>query len=141
MQQWELQKVLPKIQVKCLIEARARLDIVNMKLFRMFVATLDLALVGVHVFADGSPQFRGQELFASTIDVNLSPNVRMRRLLPCVSLPRWMADALSKTMALLWQFFLMVGPNFDTMRRWCDRVLSICTDMGAERKMAPGVYV
>lgn len=47
-----------------------------------------------------------------------------------------MADALSKTVALLWQIWLMVGPSFSRVRQFCDRVRSITTDMGVERLIA-----
>ena len=44
-------------------------------------------------------------------------------------------DHYSKTIALLWQIFLMVGPCFYAVRAFCYRVRSIITDMGAERQM------
>jgi hypothetical protein len=51
-------------------------------------------------------------------------------------LPKSMADAVSKCIALLWQIFLMVGPLFEDVRRFCCRVRSITTDMGVERQLA-----
>ena len=47
-----------------------------------------------------------------------------------------MADAMSKSIALLWQIYLMVGPGYQQVRGFCNRVRSFTTDMGVERLMA-----
>ena len=45
-------------------------------------------------------------------------------------------DLNGKLFGLLWQIFLLVGPCFDRLRLFCDRVRGICTDMGTERLIA-----
>ena len=134
--QCQLLRELEYVNRKCLIAARVRLDCVCMNLFRRFWASVDIANVNIYLFADGSPQWRGLELFAVSADFCFGDGYIVRKLLPCVSLPRWMADALSKTVALLWQIWLMVGPSFSRVRQFCDRVRSITTDMGVERLIA-----
>ena len=134
--QCQLLRELEYVNRKCLIAARVRLDCVCMNLFRRFWASVDIANVNIYLFADGSPQWRGLELFAVSADFSFGDGYLVRKLLPCVSLPRWMADALSKTVALLWQIWLMVGPSFSRVRQFCDRVRSITTDMGVERLIA-----
>ena len=131
-----LLRELEYVHSDCLRKARVRLDCVCMNLFRFFWASLDIANVDIHLFADGSPQWRGLELFAVSADFCFGEGQIIRKLLPCVSLPRCMADALSKTVALLWQIYLMVGPSFARVRQFCDRVRSFTTDMGVERLMA-----
>ena len=106
-----------------------------MALFRRLFSTFSIDDISIHVFADGSPQYRGHELFAVSFDIIHSGGWQTRKLLPCISLPRWMADALSKVLAMLWQFWLMVGPDYETMRKLCNRVVSFCTDSGVERKL------
>ena len=46
-----------------------------------------------------------------------------------------MFDAVGKTCALLWQIYLMCGPQYGMLRAYCNFVRSITTDMGVERKM------
>ena len=127
---------LEYVHPTCLRLARVRLDCVAMLLFRKFWETLEYNAVDIHIFADGSPQWRGLELFASSADIWINCNTFMRKLLPCVSLPRWMADAMSKTIAFLWQVYLMVGPAYAHVRHFCNRVRSFTTDMGVERLMS-----
>lgn len=135
----QLYDSLEWVHAGCLRQARVRLDCVCMNLFRLFWASLCITLVDIYLFADGSPQWRGLELFAASMDLHIcdGPSVGItRRLLPCVSLPRWMASALSKCIAFLWQVYLMVGPMYSSVRNYCNRVRSITTDMGAERLMS-----
>ena len=127
---------LEHIHIDCLRKARVRLDCLCMCLFRLFWASLDVSNVNIFLWADGSPQWRGLELFAVSADFFFGSGDIVRKLLPCVSLPKWMADSMSKAVALLWQIFLMVGPTFYQVRAFCSRVRSFTTDMGAERLIA-----
>ena len=47
-----------------------------------------------------------------------------------------MLDARSKTLALLFQIWLLVGPSAEEMIRFLSRVRCSLTDMGTERLMA-----
>ena len=53
-----------------------------------------------------------------------------------MSLERWHLDRAGKLMTLLWQIFLIAGPTFAAMRRFCNRIRSITTDFGVERGLA-----
>eukprot|EP00959_Pyramimonas_sp_CCMP1952_P015457 327578-Pyramimonas_sp.AAC.1 len=63
--------------------------------YRKLLSTFDLSKTYLFVFADGSPQYRGTELFAVSIDV-VSGTWRKRMLLPCVTLPKTMMKACGK---------------------------------------------
>lgn len=59
-----------------------------------------------------------------------------RRLMPMIALQRGALDAIGKSLALVWVIWLLVGPHIDQVIHFCNRVRSICTDMGTERKIA-----
>ena len=52
---------------------------------------MDMSALHAYIFTDGSPQWRGWELFATTLDV-VHGHFHQRWLLPVVSLPRTMLD-------------------------------------------------
>ena len=56
--------------------------------------------------------------------------------MPLISLPRDYLDSTGKTMALVWVVFLLTGPHYDDCRSFCDRIVSVTTDMGTERLLA-----
>ena len=85
-----------------------------------------------YLYTDASPQLRGVEILATTLDIRWRGNW-FRCLLPVVSLSRTMLDVVGKTIALVWQLFLLTGPSFTTLQKILDRVQSITTDMGAEQ--------
>jgi hypothetical protein len=114
--------------------ARVRFDCVSMLAWRRRLATVDFNRVNIHLFADASPQRRGLELFAASFDFVLDGTC-VRRLLPFISATLGM-DLDAKAFTLLWQFFLVIGPTFRTLRSWCNRVRSVCTDFGTERLFA-----
>lgn len=117
--------------------ARMRLDCTAMLVWRRFWAQTMAAAsdrVQVYIFCDASPTWRGVELWAASFDLYDGERF-LRRLFPCVALSSQMVDAVGKTMALLWQIFLLVGPSIDMVRRFCGRVRGIVTDMGVERKI------
>jgi hypothetical protein len=67
--------------------ARVRADCVAMLLTRAWLMMLNWDDVYIGVWCDGSPQYRGHELFASSIDVMWAGGFK-RILLPIVSLSR-----------------------------------------------------
>jgi hypothetical protein len=56
--------------------------------------------------------------------------------MPLISLGRDYLDAIGKTMALVWMIFLLCGPHYSDCLAFCDRVVSITSDMGTERLIA-----
>jgi hypothetical protein len=93
--------------------------------------------VGLYIYSDSSPQLRGAELYATSMDVlDVNGGYFARRQLPCVSLERCMFSARGKIFGLLWQLFLIAGPTLAAMHMLCRRVRGVITDMGTERKLA-----
>jgi hypothetical protein len=129
-----LMDTLEKINLETLRQARVRTDVVSMLAFRRFWKSLEGTAVNIYLFVDGSPQRRGLELFASTMDVIFPGGHHMRKIFPYIA-PVLGMDTLSKTTALLWQVFLLCGPCFHSIRRFCASVRSICSDMGTERNI------
>ena len=86
--------------------------------------------INLFLFCDGSPQWRGLELYAATLDF-FHELVFKRFLLPAVYLSRGQLDALSKTVALLWQVSLLVGARL--LQMYLSRVRAVLTDGGTER--------
>ena len=120
-----------KVSKETVRQGRVRLDVTAMWLHRDWWQSLDKERVGIFIFIDGSPQWRGTEMFAGSVDV-IVEGVVHRRILPCVALEHTHMDGVSKTIALLWAVFLMVGPRFEDVRAFCDRVIAICSDSGVE---------
>lgn len=113
-------------------KARVKVDCLAMLmyqvLFRSMIDSVDS--FNIHLFCDGSPQWRGVELYASSMDLMFESMCR-RSLLPVVGLPRYALDVVGKTVALLWQLMLVVG--VDMLQMVCRRVRSLTTDNGVER--------
>ena len=136
---------LPIVSSELLRQARIRVDIVAMLVFRRWFASLrkspDAGRVVIHLYCDASPQWRGLEMFASSFELSFGDTV-LRRLFPLVSLDRRRLDALGKTLTLMWQIYLIAGPSADLLKYFCSRVASITTDMGVEHKIAnmPGLW-
>lgn len=117
---------------------RVKLDIVCMLMWRHFWRTLvaeSFADISIHFWCDASPQVRGYELYAASLDL-FAGGVSRRVLLPVVALPRYLMDAVGKAAALVWMIFLLAGPAFHSMQGFLTRVRSITTDQGTERKIA-----
>ena len=113
-----------RVDREAIRRARVRLDFVACILLRRFFATMNLRETWLHIFADGSPQWRGTEVFACSLDLSTS-GYRERMLLPLVTLQRTRLDARSKAFCLLFQFFLLVGPSYSSLRAFCGKVVSI----------------
>ena len=131
----DLYKDIDHISAERLRIARTRIDMLVCLMWRAFFQQADWRNIWLHLFADGSPQWRGTEMYAVSIDMNAN-GWRQRRLLPCATLSRGSQDALSKVFAVLWQLFLIIGPSFALLRAACNRVMSITTDSGAERLLS-----
>lgn len=133
----DLRSNMQHVSYTCLRLARVRLDIVAMMVWRAFWSSLmgSAAFDDIHlyIYCDASPQ-KGSEYFASTLDVyDRRQGTWARWLLPCVVLDPTLMDAFGKTLALLWQVFLIAGPSFEAVRAFCNKVRSLTTDLGVER--------
>ena len=117
--------------------ARVRLDSVCMLLFRKLWQTM--GDVAIYLYMDSSPQhLGGREMMAISMEILDLTGVLPfeRKLLPVMSLARDFLDSHGKAVALLWATFLLVGPTYEQMARFLDNVVSVCSDMGAERLVA-----
>lgn len=130
----ELHADLQQVSYTTLRGARIKLDVASMMIWREMWASMltkDPDNLHLYLYCDSSPQ-RGAEFFASSVDV-FDGEMMQRWLLPCISLDASLMDAAGKTLALLWQVFLVAGPEFHLVRAFCSKVRSITTDMGTER--------
>ena len=73
-------------------------------------------------------------MFATSMDAYYNTEMT-RRLLPCVCLDRDQMSVVGKTLALLWQLWLVGGPALATFLFLLSRIRSITTDMGTESKV------
>ena len=123
------------VSASVVYKARIRADCVAMLVWRTVLQDLSVRQPGVnfYIFIDGSPQWRGLEMMASTLDVYDATGFT-RRLLPLVSVSRDQLDTIGKAATLLWQLFLVTGSEF---LRWvCSRVRAIVSDQGTEAGIA-----
>ena len=125
---------IARVDAKILRQARVRLDAVAMLLYQAFFASsrADLEEMDVFLFVDGSPQWRGRELYASTMDL-LADGFYKRVLLPLLFLGQGSLDTIAKTVGLLWQVMLLTGANH--LQALLGRVRAVLTDGGTERKI------
>jgi len=116
--------------------ARVRLDSVCMLLCRQLWQSL--TAVSIFVYLDSSPQKLGYEMFACSIEILDMHGVLpfKRQLLPLIALSRQHLDARGKIFAFLWLVWLCFGPTVESVTRFLGSVVCICSDMGAERKIA-----
>jgi hypothetical protein len=132
-----------RLHGNALRRSRVNLDATAMLLFRAFYKTLNPDLTWVFIFLDASPQERGRELFAASFDLicRSAPEFCQRRYFAGVRIGHDLLSALGKTIALLWQIFLQIGPDFNLMRQFCSSVAGICSDLGTERLIARGADI
>ena len=83
-----------------------------MLVFRKFGSSLYMSAISILIWIDGSPQWRGSEMYAGTIEV-LCEEWSIRWTLPVIALRSGMLDAVGKTLGLLWALWLMVGPSIE----------------------------
>jgi hypothetical protein len=131
---------LKLVHREVLRQGRVRRDAAAMLLHRTWFHEVLAGMAGqrvaCYVFTDASPQWRGSELCATSMDtLVLGSGIVHRRLMPVVALDRGLLDGRGKALAVLWQIFLMCGPTWIAVKRACRRVRAIITDLGAERKI------
>ena len=126
-----------KVSGATLRRRRVHLDAVACLCFRRLWCDVPDG-VHIYLYLDSSPQWHGQELMATSFEL-WDPAGRVpyrRELMPVLSLQREFLDAVGKTASLLWQIFLVVGPQPSEVARFCSMVRGMCTDMGTERLIA-----
>ena len=87
------------------------------------------------VYMDASPQWRGRELFAASIDVvRIVDGERLysRHLLPLINLGTAYRSAYGKTWAFLWMLVLVGGGKYSMLRSVLESIRSFTTDLGTE---------
>ena len=115
--------------------SRVRLDAFNMLLSRLFIHDQNYDSMDLCLYTDGSPQYRGVELLASTLDfriVTADGVYRVRILLPAVSICMGMFGLEGKAVTLCWQLWLTCGPTYTQMRQALSRVRALTLDFGTE---------
>ena len=107
-----------KIGREQLRASRVRLDALMCIVWRAFIATMFSSdePPSFYLYTDASPQLRGIEILATTLDIRWRGNW-FRCLLPVVSLSRTMLDVVGKAIALVRQLFLFTGPSFTTLKK------------------------
>ena len=102
------------VSFSVLVKARTRLDIVCMLGARAIFSKERFVDVDVYSYTGASPQWRGTELQASSMDiVRRRTGARSHHLVPCTRLSFDLRDAVGKCVGLLHQLFLCVGPDYD----------------------------
>jgi len=112
--------------------SRVRLDATAMLIFRRRLSD-SVIFPCCYLFADASPQWRGQELFAASIDTLWPSSQVERRLMPLVRIDRRQLSLSGKVASFVWQLFLLAGSNLGLLERLFASVRSVTTDMGTER--------
>lgn len=81
----------------------------------------------------------GMELYASSLDLRSVNGVGgmdvLHHLMPQICIGIGSLSAYGKVMSLLWIIWLMVGPTYNSMRGFTNRVFSFNTDYGTERSI------
>ena len=126
-----------KIHHDMLLKARTQMDLDCMMIWRQYFLIFDFETTFFYLSIDAGPQWRGKELFASSIDVLHfgEPFLFQRRLMPQIQIARHMYGLLGKTIAVMWQLWPLFGPSYSRMRRACNNVAGITSDLGTERQV------
>ena len=115
---------------------RCRLDAVACILARQLWQswTSLRSLPWICVFTDASPQWRGKELMATSVEFHFGGSKPMRQMmLPLIRIGSDMRTLVGKTFAVLWQIFLVVGPTYSKLRSFTEQVVAFTVDLGTER--------
>ena len=75
----------------------------------------------IFLYSDASPQ-RGAEFFATTADF-YDGESWTRVLLPAIALDPSCMDGIGKTLCLLWQIWLLVGPRWEDLLLFTNHVV------------------
>ena len=110
-----------------------RLDVVCMLLRRRQFKSwrLNDALRCINIYTDASP-VTGEEFQGIVCDVLKRDGSSVRITLPTTSLFYGLANAVNKTIAMLWGIFLVVGPVAADLRYFLSKVVAVTTDGGIE---------
>ena len=116
---------------------RARLDAVACCLTRREFETwmANDELEAINLFSDSSPVV-GAELQGMVMDVHTKHGGYRRITMPGSTLTYGHFDWISKTMALVWSCFLLVGCRLPILSWFFEHVVSVTTDYGTELKSA-----
>ena len=126
---------LPKVSIRVLRQARVRADCCTLLYWqgRFSMLVQGGTMFHLYLYCDGSPQWRGRELYASTVDLVVGETLT-RLMLPIVYLGRGELDKWWKTTGLMWQLCLLVG--LAQLPACLLRVRGVLTDGGVERYIA-----
>jgi hypothetical protein len=133
-----------KVSATVIREARVRVDMVACKLWRDFFESLLQSVLAIYIYIDTSPQWRGLDMVAISFDLvcfHAGDTMHFSRRFPYLALEQGQFDVFGKLIALLWGIFLVAGPSYWAMRKFCDSVVSILTDAGTERGIIGSVDV
>jgi hypothetical protein len=115
--------------------ARPRLDCASMLCSRTdFAGRYKRPCPGsraIFVYTDASPS-KGREVFGSILDLYLCGRRECTLVLPGVLLSHGYTTALSKASALLWQLWLVAGPDVCRFRELLEDIPCISADYGTE---------
>ena len=114
---------------------RIRMDMMAMMMYRFMFKELAASEEQwcLYVFMDASPQWRGTELFAASIDVSRADSAHIsRHLLPLLNLGSCFRTVRGKAWAFLKMLALIIGPEYDTLRTVLRNIRSITSDLGHE---------
>ena len=121
-----------------LIRGRLKLDATAMalerRMFKDIILNRSGELVGLYLFSDGSP-VTGQEIQGMLMDLVWKDNLITRFVLPGIALAFGAFGLMSKAFALLWSWFLVVGPWEYGLNWIASHCRCITTDMGTELEM------
>ena len=128
-----LKDSLESVSKEQLRKARVRVDVVGMWVWRFFFQTMLLGSIeniNFYLYTDASPQRGGTEMYATSFELFWNGEW-WRRMLPHTE-PLNMTAA-GKLATMLYQIFLMFGPDLAVVDIMTRRIRSICSDMGTER--------
>jgi len=114
-------------------DAFTKLDIVDLLLLRRRLhadASVD-AILAINVYSDSSP-VSGEEIQGMLIDITRRNGDNERITLPGGTLSYGLFDSVSKSICLLHAFWLLAGPDVETVQYMCDKVVACTTDFGTE---------
>ena len=114
-------------------DTQRRLDVIDLLLMRRKLhadAATDNTLA-INLYSDASP-VAGEEIQGMLCDIHRKNGDNERVELPGCNLSYGLFDAISKSVCLLHAFWLVAGPDPDTIRYCLHKVISITTDFGTE---------
>ena len=110
-----------------------RLDVMDLLLMRRKIHADALTdnILAINLYSDGSP-VSGAEIQGMLCDIHRRNGEHERIELPGSNLSYGLFDSISKSACLLHAFWLIAGPDYDTLRYCLRKVVSITSDLGTE---------